>query len=136
MKNNPDKLDRKAICANLANNSIELIDFDAVRLALEDDAMIMEELAICQRELTALKEQYRGRIIGMLKANMAAKENEDDLEALRSLSGELATLDAETLIRHYNRAAARFRANFPASFKYLSFGNSNRSSKQWGDYKI
>lgn len=126
----------RAACHNLGSESTELVDFDALRKVLTDIQDICEEYEKNLSELELIKGEYRSRIIGMLKANMACQPDESDAELVTRLSGDLAGVKAGELVKLYSKVAARFRANFPASFKYLTYPRRNHSRNDWLDHKI
>lgn len=128
--------DVEAICRNLETESVELIDFDSLRKALEETARLYADFSEYLSELEMLKGEYRNRILGMLKANVALKEDVGDLEIIARLSDNLSDISSEELIKAYCKTAARFRDNFPASFKYLTYSNKSSGKRSWAEYKI
>ncbi len=126
----------KTVCEYLDKESVELIDFDALKKALSEAANLKENLVACISELENLKTEYRDRILGMLKANIALKEDPQDLEMVARLSGDLSGISSEDLIKLQAATTCRFRRNFPASFKYLTPSNPGGRDNNWTDYKI
>ncbi|RKX20239.1 MAG: hypothetical protein DRP51_06040 [Candidatus Zixiibacteriota bacterium] len=135
-----DKIDMNIIdllCQNLADESIEKIDFDELINILGAVRENIDQEQKTVRELEYLKEEYRNRIIGMVKANLACRENERDTELAVRLSDDISGISAEELVGIYGRAAARFRANFPASFRYLAIPSPHTANqKNWNEHKI
>jgi len=134
--NNIDKNLINAICRNLEDESIELLDFDSLKKLLIDMQHACESQNQIAAELHLIKEEYRNRIIGMLKANMACKPEEDDARMIADLSGDLSDLEAGRLVKLYSRNAARFRSNFPASFGYMTYTGKRYPARNWKDHKI
>lgn len=124
------------ICRNLDNDSTELIDFDELRKILTGLHETCESFEKTGSELELIKGEYRNRIIGMLKANLACREDAGEMEMVARLSGDLSQVEAGELIKSYSRVAARFRSNFPASFRYLGFSNQTGRANDWMDHKI
>ncbi len=135
-----DKLNKETIdllCRNLADEAVELIDFDelieilgAVRNCINQD----HKIAL---ELDYLKEEYRSRILGMVKANLVCRENERDADLAVKLTENISEISAEELVGIYSRTAARFRTNFPASFRYLTISSgSELNRRNWNEHKI
>ena len=131
-----DKEAIKSIGKALECEATELIDFDLLRKVLEDLPAIVEAGEKLQSELDFIKEEYRRRIVGMLKANMVCKPEADDMEMAARVSGDISRIDASDLVILYARAAARFRANFPMSFKYVNLSGDSHSKERWMDHKI
>ncbi|UCD94061.1 MAG: hypothetical protein JSU69_09865 [Candidatus Zixiibacteriota bacterium] len=131
-----DKETIESVGKALESEATELIDFDLLRKVLGDLSTIMEARDRLQGELDFIKEEYRRRIVGMLKANMACKSEADDMEMAARVSGDISRIEAPELIKLYARAAARFRANFPSSFKYVNFPSRDYSKDRWTDHKI
>lgn len=128
--------DIKAICENLNAESIELIDFDELSEILGEVQHLLGDQRKLVREINLLKEDYRSRIIGMLKANLACREDFEDNQLLEKLTGNVSEIKAKELIDIYSRTAARFRSNFPSSFKYLRSARDIDSRINWREHKI
>lgn len=135
-----DKLNKNTIdllCQNLADEALEQIDFDQlidILGAVRDSVNQEPETA---KELEYLKEEYRNRIVGMVKANLACRINERDTDLAVKLSDDISGISAEELVRMYGKVAARFRTNFPASFRYLTMPSSQSAyRKNWKEHKI
>jgi hypothetical protein len=122
---------------SLHDESIELIDFDRLDEILKQAASLAKSHLKINRELEILKDDYRKRIIGMLKAVLACREDVGISELAVQLSDSDNDIHPSELIRLYSRTAARFRSHFPASFKYVTNHTDGKaSSKKWTEYKI
>jgi len=125
------------VCNNLKTEAVEKIDFDALIDTLSDTADSIEAYESVNTELTYLKNEYRNRIIGMLKANLACRKNERDIELAARLTGDISEIDCDEMVRTYRRVASRFRANFPTSFGYLTMPSKNFTAENnWREFKI
>jgi len=122
---------------HLRAESVELIDFDALHEQLRESLKNRESVSAITSELEELKEEYRRRILGMLKANLACRDNDEESDlAVRLTSGE-ECFSSGQLIGMYHRTACRFRNNFPSTFRYVAFNNHRRrDNRSWSDYKI
>jgi hypothetical protein len=136
---NPIKFDEATInnyCECLSRDAVELIDFDTLQELLKEMAPACKRLEKMNAELMTIKDDYRNRIVGMLKANLACRKDPHDMELAASLAGDLEQIEAGELVRLYSRVAGRFRSNFPASFKYLTFRTAAGPQKDWTEHKI
>ena len=126
----------KEACRQLDTKGIELIDFDDLGrlLARLQDEIDREDDLVAQ--LNLIKEDYRLRIRGMLRALVVNRPDEDDLQAAASLAGEIGDIDAGQLIQAYRRVAARFRNRFPASFKGTGLRMRCLGGGDWSEHKI
>ncbi|MFH2036711.1 MAG: hypothetical protein ABIJ45_09940 [Candidatus Zixiibacteriota bacterium] len=120
----------------IAEGKIELIDFDKLGQNLKEIHRQNLDRESDSDELVLLKYEYASRIIGMAKANLACRPNDDEAKITELLSGNLNRVGCTELINYYQKTAARFRNNFPASFKYLGFPNSVSHRKNWREHKI
>lgn len=126
-----------SMCKKLAAESIETIDFDELLETLSAVKNRLNRQGLLERELDRLKDEYRNRIVGMLKANLACRDSSEERELAITLSGELSDLTAAELVKIYERVAARFRSNFPASFRYVAMPtDSNSPGRNWIEHKI
>ncbi len=106
----------RAFRDKLSAERMDEIDFDRLAAWLSELAPVLNEVEKSAENLAALRQDYEGRIVGMVKA-MAAVDRSgrgyDDaivsLETLPQLSGE-------ELVACYRRTSARFRDMFPTSF--------------------
>ncbi len=124
------------IIDSLDEESIELIDFDYLKTVLCVMQRAHATLEKVSAELTLIKGEYCSRIIGMLKAVMACRRNESDMQILSDLSGDVKNIDAGELVKLYGRVATRFRDSFPTSFKYLTYPGRFANQKDWSQHKI
>lgn len=121
----------------LAAGSVEKIDFDRIVELLRDSRETLDEREVIRSELSEIKADYRARIIGLLKANLACRENDEERELAIRLTDDTIEMSAGELMLHYRRISSRFRKNFPATFRNLSFVNNDRAGhRDWRDYKI
>ncbi|UCD18348.1 MAG: hypothetical protein JSV44_05405 [Candidatus Zixiibacteriota bacterium] len=124
-----------AFLESLKDNAVELIDFDKLAGFLSHMQTLCGEHERVVLEMTELKNEYRGRIVGMLKAILACRHDPEDAELAAMLTDGRAELPASRLISMYKKVAARFRSHFPASFKYLAYELPQKSEK-WQEHKI
>ncbi len=112
-------LDRELIertLAGLDDVNLPLVDFDQLRNQLKQAAVLAEQLPRLEDELKTLRQDYIGRIVGMLKAVAVVERSQ--LRAL-AVSEQIDALDncpASELVKQYRLAAARFRDAFPATY--------------------
>nr|MBN2276859.1 hypothetical protein [candidate division Zixibacteria bacterium] len=135
-KNILDLQTLNAILTCLDDESIEEINFDDLRNVLDKTGAVGDECTRLASELNLIKEEYRNRVVGILRANMACRPNDDDAALVHRLNDNLETVPVSELIKLYSRSAARFRDNFPSSFKYLGFARRAGSIENWMDHKI
>ena len=100
----------KQIRQSLHDESIEVIDFDRLDEILKQSSTLVEMSRAATKELEILKNDYRNRIIGMLKAILACREDVEISELAARLTDEDNEIDSTELMRLYCRAAATFRA--------------------------
>ncbi len=135
-----DKINKETInlmCQNLANEKLEQIDFDELIEILGAVRDNVNKEQKTETELEFLKGEYRNRIVGMVKANLACRENKRDTDLAVKLSDDISEISAEELVGMYGRTAARFRTNFPASFRYLTIPSSQMNYRDnWKNHKI
>jgi len=130
-----DKIE--SIRQSLSDESIELIDFDELIELLADLSDKLENEKRTKKELEILKDDYRSRIIGMVKANLACRVNSRDQLLAARLADTSTEISSEELISTYGKVAARFRSNFPASFRYLTIPSQTFiADKNWQEHKI
>lgn len=129
------ELDR--VVSELTAESVEQIDFDRMIALLHESRTLLSEHESIIKELSELKTEYRAKILGMLKANLACRESEEERDLAVRLADEDSDTKAGELITHYRRTAARFRKNFPATFRNLTYVSGMRAGhKDWRDYKV
>jgi predicted DNA-binding protein (UPF0278 family) len=124
------------LAKSISAERLDELDFDRLAEALQSATAEVNTLSQLKGELQMLKEEYRKRILGMLKGILASRQDEDSMMLAASLSGDIEDFSAEQLIRQYSRVAARFRSAFPASFRYLNPGTNLSGSKNWSEHKI
>lgn len=126
----------KEACRCLEKSAIELIDFDKLTSLLTRlrDGVAGGENST--EELHLIKDDYRMRIMGMLKALVVCHPEDDDMRIISQLSGSLEGIQAKELILLYRRTASRFRKNFPASFKYAGLSSRPAPVGNWMEHKI
>jgi len=122
---------------SLHDESIELINFDQLNEILNQTAALAECNHKTSKELTILKDDYRKRIIGMLKAVLACREDVEISELAARLSDSDNDIHSSELMRLYSRTAASFRSRFPASFRYVKAKTDGKATpKKWTEFKI
>jgi hypothetical protein len=122
---------------NLSDESLEKIDFDKLTEILDTVGNNFNRHEKLELELEFIKNEYRNRIVGMLKSNLACRENEYDAELVVRLADDISEISGEELVKMYGRVASRFRANFPTSFKYLTMPSSAFVAEtNWKEHKI
>jgi len=126
----------KKIGESLKLEEVEKIDFDELQAVLQKISDLVRERETAISELLLLKTEYRDRIIGMLRANTACEKEDGDNELGTKLSDDPLKLSAAWLIKMYSKSAARFRSNFPASFKYIGPVQRGGIKNNWIDHKI
>ena len=132
----PDKKLITDTAGLIQHESIELIDFDKLGDVLASLCNILDNYRHVQSELNTIKADYCNRILGMLKANLACRPDHDETELVALLSDDKSHVSCSELIKLYRKAAARFRNNFPASFKYITSGEANHLKDGWEYHKI
>lgn len=131
------KSEIEKLLENLKNEAVELIDFDRAIEVLGQIKMALNEHNSATEELSVLKQDYRRRIVGMLKAVMAGRAKESDAELAAALAEDDCTIESTDLIALYRKVSARFRDSFPASFKYVTGLRSSASRRNgWMDHKL
>lgn len=126
----------RKLADDISSESLDELNLDALEEVLAAAAAQLDELASLRQDCRLLKEEYGTRILGMLKAIIACKPDDDSAMLASRLVGDIEQFRAEQLIQQYHRVAARFRNRFPASFRYLNFGRGGDSAKRWEEHKI
>ncbi len=129
-----DLIDRTL--GNIVDGKLELIDFDQLYFDLQELNLQRMDHQLDSYELDALKKEYASRIIGMLKANLATRPNDNEERLAVHLSGDLTKISSLELIGYYKKAASRFRDNFPSSFRYVGYSGATVNRKNWNEHKI
>lgn len=124
------------LVAQLSEESLSEIDFDAIKIALETTDSGKKALKTLSGELALLREDYISRIIGMAKALAVARQTEGALMKANALVDSLPALTASQLVEQYRLASARFRDAFPASFG-ISGASQRRmdARRKYSDFK-
>ncbi len=117
----------------LCSRDLPTIDFDSLaawlRAAGEQLRQLTHEqknhLAFAQsvqrieHDLNLLRDDYRARITGLLKAIAIADNSRTRHDALAEIINSLTTMSAEELIACYRRTSAIFRDHFPTTLPPL-----------------
>ena len=114
------------VTTSLTDDSMALIDFDALREWLCKVAPLLSDTERLQNECAALREDMVGRISGMMKAIAAVQRSDSGLEGVVDYIEALPQMNAEELVRQYRRTSARFRDAFGASFNGPGWHNMRR----------
>lgn len=121
----------------LKDGAVERIDFDRMTEVLENARNVIGDGEKTIAEYGKLQQDYRRRLMGMLKAVMVGKSKEGDGELAAALADESREIPSRDLIELHRRISARFRDCFPASFGYVSRScDSSRATKNWMDHKL
>ena len=126
----------KEVCGQLDMDAVELIDFDKTGRLLRQlhDGIVSDENLASQLRL--IKDDYRLRIIGMLKALIASRFDEDDVRIAAELAGDIDKINTAELTGLYRRVGVKFRNRFPASFKYTGLRKRRFADSDWKEHKI
>ena len=114
------------VTTSLTDDSMALIDFDALREWLCEIAPLLSDVEQLQSECAALREDMVGRINGMMKAVAAVQRSDSGLESIVDYLEALPKMNAQELVRQYRRTSARFRDAFGASFNIAGWHQSRR----------
>jgi hypothetical protein len=104
----------------LAAEAVTAIDFDRLRLWLQELAGALPELFRAREESRLLRDDFTDRISGMLKAIAVAEPGQKPISEASEIIDHLATSGAADLIDCYRRISARFRDTFPTSFGLIA----------------
>jgi len=105
-----------ALAAQLNEDNLSEIDFNAAVDQLNAIAMRLTTWEQMVQEIDVLRDDYQSRIAGMIKAMAVLKRSGDSVGSASEEIAGLAELTAEELVRTYRRTMARFRDHFPASY--------------------
>ena len=100
----------------LAAGRVEEIDFDALTSLLGEVTQAVNGLKTRDESLNALRQDYEGRVIGMVKAMAAVDRSGRSYDEVLASLEELPSLSGEELVARYRKVSARFRDIFPATF--------------------
>lgn len=123
------------VITGLKSDTLEMIDFDALAISLDDMRRMICDSPALRVELALMKKDYRDRILGMLKAMLACRHDDSDAETAALLAGVTQEWNAAQLIALYARTAARFRTCFPGSFTYARAQYEN-GINSWQEHKL
>ena len=104
------------LCTALAAESVALLDFDRLRLWLSELGAALPSLYAAREEAAQLREDFHGRISGMLKAIAIAEKGKSAVDDALEIIDHLPDKSATELIGLYRRTQARFRDTFPAGY--------------------
>lgn len=104
----------------LDSSAVTAIDFDRLRLWLEELAGALPELFRAREEARLLREDYTHRIAGMIKTISVAGSTRHSLGDTSELIDRLPAATASELIDCHRRISARFRDTFPTSFGLIN----------------
>ena len=113
-KDNSDLGYIEQLCAALAAESVEELDFDQLRNWLIELAAALPTLHAAREEAHLLREDLKTRIGGMLKAIVIADRGKSITDDSLELLDHLPEKSAAELIGLYRRTQARFRDTFPS----------------------
>ncbi|RMG02566.1 MAG: hypothetical protein D6741_03530 [Planctomycetota bacterium] len=100
----------------LGDERLPEINFDELSRQLTEISDYLSHCAARDHELELLREDYRRRIGGMIKAIAVVGRKPDALTRAAEEIDALSAMSAEELIAAYRRVSARFRDAFPTSF--------------------
>ena len=104
----------------LAAEAVTMIDFDRLKIWLDQLAADLPILHRDRDEAKILREDYQNRIGGMLKAIAVAERGRPALGEALEIIDHLPARSATELIDCYRRTSARFRDTFPTSFGLIT----------------
>ena len=126
----PDTIDPaigEKLADQLAPQNFVTLDFDQLRAWLSAasarlaaqvqlDLQQTEQTRTLRDELRSLRDDYRSRIVGMLKAIAIADRAHANDGSFAALLDSLDAMSADELIRTYRRTSAIFRDHFPGNY--------------------
>lgn len=119
----------------LAGEKLAEINFDDLIGWLNEVAPLLEGRQAQADDLKLLRQDYEGRIAGMVKALAAVdRSGRGHGDVILSLE-ELPRLSTSKLIECYRKTAARFRDAFPASYGLAYQSKARVKSARFDDYK-
>ena len=101
---------------NFSEEKISLVDFDRCKDWLRNTARVLKEVENLREDIDTMRQDYIGRISGMMKAVAAVERSSSALESTLEYLQELPSLSSHDLVSHYRKTSARFRDAFPGSF--------------------
>jgi hypothetical protein len=124
------------LLGHLSEGNLTEIDFDRLKEWLQQTRKTIAVISGMKSELQLMREDYIGRISGMVKAITIVERKSDNTEEALSFLGELNELKAAELIEQYRKTSNRFRIAFPSTFGLpLNSGKGSTGLKDSSDYK-
>lgn len=135
-KDNQDKNYIAELQASLDERGLSLIDFDRLKQWLKATASRWEQYDRTVSELAVIREDYKQRVAGMVKAMAAVDRKRDGWKQALELIDSLDDMSGRELVEAYRKTAVRFRDAFPASFGYLNTASRTTAAyKNFNNYK-
>lgn len=135
-KDNQDKNYIAELLASLDERGLSLIDFDRLKQWLKATSSRWEQYDRTLSELAVIREDYKQRVAGMVKAMAAVDRKRDGWKQALELIESLDDLSGRELMEVYRKTAVRFRDAFPASFGYLKApSGTTATDKNLNNYK-
>jgi hypothetical protein len=124
------------LAATLDEDRMPSVDFDRLKAWLAEIGPLLVAGESSGQELAHLRDDYIGRISGMIKAIAAADRKGNRYESALSLIDTLPSLSSAELVECYRKTCARFRDCFPASFSgQFEFRSRGGRAATFSDYK-
>lgn len=120
---------------NINESKLPFIDFNNLAAEMENIVELLEALSKGSSEEQLLRQDYIGRISGMLKAVAAVKNNFEMAENIQEIIERLNSSSAEELLKYYRKTSAAFRDAFPTSFALTGKRNSQLSDREIAEIK-
>jgi len=133
-----DKLDTTEmveLLKSLDERSMALIDFDRVKICIQEMSARTRNYESLIEGVQTLRDDYTGRMAGMLKALAAVDRKRDSWAQALDLVERLSSMTAAELVSCYHKISARFRDAFPASFGLPSERRSESGLKDLSQFK-
>ena len=125
----------KELSELLSGERIGEIDFDRLTQWLGEANSLIGTASIASDESHRFREDYIGRIAGMIKAITVANRKQQNLQSVLDYIEHLSHLNAADLIAEYQKTQARFRDSFPASFGPRPGRNYSSQERNFTDFK-
>lgn len=120
----------KSTADSLSGEAIDEINFDRLIDSLNESAGHLDKIENLDNEYTQLRNDYIGRISGMIKAVAVTSKNEHSLEDSLTFIESLENQNSDELIKIYRRVQVKFQECFPASFGLLKRQNTTGMSDE------
>lgn len=101
----------------IMSEQLSEIDFDALAAWLGEIAPVLHAIQQSAKSLESLRQDYEGRIVGMVKGMAAADRTGRSYEDAISSLEALPQMTGEELVACYRRTSARFRDMFPSRLR-------------------